>query len=129
MQQNRKRFVGPVLVILLGVVWLFQAWEVMPGVDWMWTIGLAATGLVSWIAWGWNRVTFVLTPFFLIASASSILRQTGRLDGNREVALLTILFGVLLLLAQLMPVGKPSGSGSDSERAPALDPEQDSEGE
>lgn len=102
-----KRFVVPVLVILLGVTWLLNVLGIIPGVDWMWTVGLAAVGILTLTAGGINKLTVVIGPFFMIASVCSILRQTGRLDIAREIPILTIVLGCLLLLVQWLNLPLP----------------------
>ena len=115
-----KRFVVPILVILLGVTWLLNVLRIIPGVDWVWTVGLAAVGILALAVGGINKLTVVIGPFFMIASVCSILRQTGRLEIDREIPILTIALGCLLLLIQLINVpapdilksGKEEGSGT-----------------
>lgn len=102
-----KRLVVPVLVILLGITWLLNVLDIIPGVDWIWTVGLAAVGILTLAVGGINKLTIVIGPFFVIASVCSILRQTGRLEIDREIPILTIVLGCLLLLAQLLPLPVP----------------------
>src|SRR3990172_11371038 len=100
MMPLRKRFVVPILVILLGVTWLLNVLKIIPGVDWIWTVGLAAVGILTLAVGGINKLTVVTGPFFMVASVCSILRQTGSLEIDREVPILTIVLGCLLLLGQ-----------------------------
>lgn len=102
-----KRFVVPILVIMLGVTWLLNVLKVIPGVDWIWTVGLAAVGILALVVGGINTLTVVIGPFFMVASVCSILRQTGRLEIDREVPILTIVLGCLLLLVQVINVPVP----------------------
>lgn len=104
---SRKRFVVPILVILLGVTWLLNVLKIIPGVDWIWTVGLAAVGILTLAVGGINKLTAVTGPFFIVASVCSILRQTGRLEIDREVPILTIVLGCLLLLVQLINLPLP----------------------
>jgi hypothetical protein len=102
-----KRFVVPILVILLGVTWLLNVLKIIPGVDWIWAVGLAAVGILTLAVGGINKLTVVIGPFFMVASVCSILRQTGRLEIDREIPILTIVLGCLLLLVQLIHVPTP----------------------
>lgn len=102
-----KRFVVPILVILLGVTWLLNVLKIIPGVDWIWTVGLAAVGILTLAVGGVNKLSVVVGPFFMVASVCSILRQTGRLEIDREIPILTIVLGCLLLLVQLINVPLP----------------------
>jgi hypothetical protein len=110
-----KALVVPVLVILLGVTWLLNVLEVIPGVDWIWTGGLAALGLLVMVAGGINKLTLVFGPFLMVASVCSILRQTGRLSLDLEVPILTIVLGFLLLLVQLLKLPYPDILKADEE--------------
>jgi hypothetical protein len=107
MNVSRRRFVVPILVILLGITWLLNVINFIPGVDWIWTVGLAAVGILTLAVGGINKLTIVTGPFFIVASVCSILRQTGRLELDREVPILTIVLGCLLLLGQVVKLPTP----------------------
>ena len=107
MIESRKRFVVPILVILLGITWLLNVLNIIPGVDWIWTVGLAAVGILTLAVGGVNKLTVVTGSFFMVASVCSILRQTGRLEIDREVPILTIVLGCLLLLVQFINLPLP----------------------
>ena len=76
--------------------------------NWIWTLGLGLAGLMILGMGGLNKLTIVTGPFLIIASVFSILRQTGRMSIDREVPILVIVFGVLMLISQLMPL-PPAG--------------------
>ncbi len=97
----------PLAVISLGIGWLLNALGVHPEVDWLWTIGLAATGFLVLFSADWNRTTFTSGSFLIAASAGSLLRQTGRLSIDIEVPLLVIVLGLLLLVSRCTSI--PSG--------------------
>lgn len=107
MIDSRKRFVVPILIIILGVAWLLNVLNILPGVDWIWTAGLAAAGILAFALGGINKLTVVVGPFLMVASVCSILRQTGRLEIDREVPILTIVLGCLLLLVQFLNLPLP----------------------
>lgn len=96
-----------VLVIALGVAWLLNTLHVIPGIDWIWTSGLGIAGILVLIMSGIDRVSVVVGPFLLVSSVLSVLRQTGRLRFDIEMPILSIVFGVLFLLAVVLPVPKP----------------------
>lgn len=105
-----------VLMITLGLGQLLSAMGVVPEINWVWTMFLAAAGVLVFILGGVNKVTIVLGPFFLFGSILSILRETGRIEVNVELPMLVILIGILILIAHhpslpapawLLPV-KPS---------------------
>jgi hypothetical protein len=86
---------------------LLNVLKVLPGVDWIWTVGLAAAGVLTLAVGRINALTVVIGPFFMVASVCSILRQTGRLEIDREIPILTIVVGCLLLLVQLINLPVP----------------------
>ena len=97
----KSKLLTPIIIILFGIAWLLNSMSVIPGVDWLWTIGLAAAGIASIMVGGLTKFTIVIGPFLVIASFFSVLRQTGRLDINYEVPILIIVLGVLMIVAQL----------------------------
>lgn len=107
MNSDKRTLVIPILLIALGTGWLLTTLGVMPGVDWIWTIGLAALGLMTFVVSGFDKVTLVIGPFLIAASALSLLRQTGRLHLDTEIPILVILAGVLLLLIRSPMIPAP----------------------
>lgn len=81
--------------------------EILPGVDWMWTVGLAAVGILTIAVGGLNKLTIVTGPFLVIASVCSLLRQTNRLSVNHEIPILVIVLGVLMAISQLSRLTTP----------------------
>ena len=94
-----KPLVIPILLIVLGVGWLLTTMGIVPQVDWVWTLGVALVGILAFVLGGFDKVTFVVGTFFLLASLLSVLRQTGRLAVNIEIPVLVIAAGVLMLVA------------------------------
>jgi hypothetical protein len=107
MKPNHKTLVFPILLITVGVGWLLTTLGVAPGIDWVWTLGLAVVGLLAFLVGGFDKVTVVVGPFFILASFLSILRQTGRLHVDIEVPMLVIIAGVLLLVARTTAIPTP----------------------
>jgi hypothetical protein len=116
--QSRTLFI-PLLLIVLGTGWLLTALDVMPRVDWAWTLAVAAIGVLAFVMGGINKVTVAVGPFFILASCLSLLRQTGRLSVNVEVPVLVIAAGILLLVARSPAIPAPkwliedAGSGRE----------------
>lgn len=107
--QPKGPLVLSILIIIIGVGWLLSALEVGPGIFWIWTLGLGAAGILTFIVSGMvDKFSIVVGPFFLVCSILSILRQTGRLKIDIEIPSLVILIGVLMLVAQsrFVPVPK-----------------------
>lgn len=104
---TKAGLVVPILIIAVGAGWLLNELELMPGLDWIWTIGLACVGLIT-LAGGLNRFTAVVGPFLLVASLFSVLRQTGTMRIEIEVPCLVIVLGVLLLIARVARLPVPA---------------------
>ncbi len=97
-----KKLLAPILVIIVGITWLLNVLGIMPGVDWIWTVGLATAGLLTIIIGKTSSATIITGPFLIVASICSILRQTDRLTLNREIPILIIVLGLLMLIAQFI---------------------------
>jgi len=108
MLADKKSLIIPILLITLGVGWLLTTLGVVPEIDWVLTLGLAMVGVLTFILGGWDKVTVVIGPFFVVASCLSILRQTERLHIDAEVPILVITAGVLLLAARLPSIPPPA---------------------
>jgi hypothetical protein len=102
-----KKLVVPILIVVVGVTWLLNVLEIMPGVDWIWTVGLAAAGILTIAVGGLNKLTIVTGPLLVVASVCSLLRQTNRLQLNREIPVLVIVLGILMLVSQLSRLQPP----------------------
>lgn len=107
MKSSTQSLAASLIVIALGAAWLLNTMDVIPNVNWVWTIGLALSGLLVMGIGGINKLTIVTGPLLIIASVLSILRQTGRLDLNREVPILVIVLGLLMLISQISPAPPP----------------------
>jgi hypothetical protein len=64
---------------------------------------------------GFDKVTVVVGPFFILASCLSILRQTGRLQLDVEIPILVIAAGILLLVARSPAVPIPGWMVDDAD--------------
>jgi len=102
-----KRFAVPILIIAVGVTWLLNLLEILPGVDWIWIGGLALAGILTLAVGGINKLTVVIGPFLLFACFCSLLRQQGKMPLDWEVPILTIVLGVLMFLVQLFKLDTP----------------------
>jgi hypothetical protein len=106
---SRAPVVIPILIIVVGIGWLLTALGVGPGINWLWTLGLGVVGILIFVvSKGIDKVSLVLGGFFLLASLLSVLRQTGQLSVDIEVPVLVISIGILLLVAQLAAIPKPT---------------------
>jgi hypothetical protein len=108
MQADKKTLFLPILLIAVGSGWLLTTLGVFPGIDWVWTIGLAAVGILTFIVSGFDKVSVVIGPLFILASCLSILRQTDRIHFDIEVPILVISAGVLLMVARSPAIPIPT---------------------
>ena len=108
MTSNMKSLSVPILIITVGVGWLLTIHDIVPGVNWVWTLGLAIAGLLILAIGGLDKVTFVIGPFLIAATFFSLMRQTGRISIDTEVPSLVVVFGTLMFVAKLLPIPKPT---------------------
>jgi hypothetical protein len=95
------------LIVAIGCAWLLNTLHVIAGVDWVWTLALGVTGVITLVWTRINKITFIMGLFLIIGSIFSVARQTGLLRIDVEVPLLVILFGILFLIAQLPIIPLP----------------------
>jgi hypothetical protein len=114
MRSDKRTLILPILLITVGAGWLLTILGVAPNIDWVWTLSLAIVGLLAFAVGGFDKVTAVIGPFFIIASCLSVLRQTGHLDLDVEVPILVIVAGVLLLIARTPAIPAPTWILQDS---------------
>lgn len=105
---SKKGIALPVLMIAVGLGWLLTAHSVIPGVNWIWILGLAALGILVLALGGIDKVTVVLGPFLIIATFFSLLRQTGKISVDTEVPSLVIAAGALMLIPHIIRLPTPS---------------------
>ncbi|WP_417390639.1 hypothetical protein [Gimesia sp.] len=104
---DRKTLILPLLIIGIGTGWLLTTLGIVPGINWIWTLGLAVVGVLSFAVSGIDKSTVLIGPFFIIASCLSVLRQTGRITLDVEVPILVIVIGILLLVARSKAIPLP----------------------
>lgn len=104
---SKASIIIPALMITVGVGWILTLQGVIPSVDWIWTLGLAAVGFLIYALSGYNKFSVVTGSFFIFASCLSLFRQTGRLSLDMEVPILVITAGVLLLVARSPAIPAP----------------------
>jgi hypothetical protein len=66
--------------------------------QWLWTLGLAATGVMTLMLGGINKQTLVVGPYLLMCAGFSVLRQLGSISFSVEIPCLVIAFGVWLFV-------------------------------
>jgi hypothetical protein len=108
MRPDKKTLILPLLLIAVGSGWLLTTLGVAPGINWIWTLGLAVVGFLTFALGGLDKFTVVAGPFFILASSLSVLRQTDRLRLDVEVPILVIAVGLLLMIARLPSIPIPA---------------------
>jgi hypothetical protein len=108
MHLDRMKFVGPIIVVILGVSWLLNTWDVVAGVNWVLTIGLATAGVCVPVVVGIDKLTVVAGPFLITVSVCRFLAVVGRLGTSVEKPIYVIILGCLLLLVQSARIPAPS---------------------
>lgn len=108
MDVRRKSVVFGIATIAIGVAWLLNSMQLLPGVEWIWTIGLAVTGFLVVAVMGLDKVTAVAGPFLVIGAFFSLLRQMDMISVKYEAPALFIIFGALVLASALSRL-KPPG--------------------
>ena len=120
MTSPKQPLIAALLLIAVGSGWLLNSFKIVPGVNWVWTLGLGLIG-IAWLGIGGiNKMTAVLGPFLIAASILSYFRQTGRLDQSHELPGLMVLLGVLILVSCSQSIPAPAwfypASKTDSRR-------------
>ena len=62
---NKSALVIPILIITVGLGWLLSVQGVMPGVDWIWTLGLAAIGVLALLVRGIDKRSIISSGRFV----------------------------------------------------------------
>lgn len=107
MGPEKKSLAIAMLIITVGAGWLLTTLGVGQGIVWVWTLGLAIAGLLTFLISGVDKVSVVVGPFFIVASVLSILRQQSSLPLDMELPILVILAGVLVLVARMKGIPAP----------------------
>ena len=124
---SSKSLVLPILMIVVGIGWLLTTLGVFPGVDWVWSLGLAAAGTLVLTVGGFDKATVVVGPFLLSASVLSVFRQLGHLTDEVEGPVLLILGGLFALVARHSSIPVPAWYAEADEVTPGSGSEDSAE--
>ena len=108
MHLERMKFAAPIIVVLLGVSWLIDTWDVVAGVNLVLTVGLAAAGVCVPVIGGIDKLTVVVGSFLIAVSVCRFLSRIGSLGEGVEKPIYVIILGCLLLLVQVARLPTPS---------------------
>ena len=107
MHQDRSSLILGTLLVAVGGGWLLSSLGFIPSVDWAWSLGLAVIGVLAVILCGFDKVSFVVAGFFILASFLSVVRQIGIVNVEVEVPILVLAAGLLLIAARSRAVPLP----------------------
>jgi len=102
----------PILLVVIGVLTLLGQYGVMPSFNQLWTIGLAAGGVLTFLLNGYNKSSFVIGSFLILSSGLSILRTQEILDIAKEIPIIFIALGTLMLISRLSAIPDPPQTDS-----------------
>ena len=108
-QPTTSAFV-PIVLVLVGVITLLGQYGIMPSINQIWTIGLAAAGVLTFLLNGYNKSSFVFGTFLILSSGMSILRTQELTDIAKEIPILFIALGTLMLISRSNAIPPPPPS-------------------
>jgi hypothetical protein len=103
MRHPKEPLIAAAMLIVVGAGALVNSLAILPRVDWVWTLGLAAGGVLIPVFVGLTRTSFVLGAALLVGAVLSFFRQIQWLGVQQEVPMLLIAVGVLILVSHLLP--------------------------
>lgn len=90
----------PVVLIVLGLVWLLNSLDWLPDVHWLWIIGLAGAGAAILLLDGITKSSVIAGPLLILAGLMSFLRQYHALGWRFIIPVMLIAAGILMLVAR-----------------------------
>ncbi len=105
-----KNLLMPIIVVVIGITWMLNVLNIIPQIDWAWSIGLLAAGVLSIATNGFNKITVITGPFLVAASICSVFRQLGHLSIDLEVPLLISVLGVFMCISQMPSIPVPKST-------------------
>ena len=122
MKSRKPAIAISLFIVALGVAWLLNTMRVAPQLDWIWIVGLGVSGILLLTVTRLDRFNFVAGLSLIVSSILAVLRQSGKLTVNVEAPVLFITLGILLLLAQLLPL--PGTAATEVKPPAASEPEK-----
>jgi len=107
MKHSKGMLVISMLTTTVGAGLLLNAMDLLPPIDWLWTIGLFVAGVLMMTLGGINKLTAVIGPFLIFAALCSVLRQTEVMPVKYEIPLLVIVLGCLLFVSEILDLPAP----------------------
>lgn len=117
-----KQTAFPLVLIVVGVLWLLVATDLAPATSTLIALALAGVGVTQLVLEGFNKNTLVAGPMWMLAGGL-VYAVMHRLIGLSVAgATATIVLGLLMLLARLPAVPEPPRAGPDLRKAPRNEP-------
>ncbi|HVL77012.1 MAG TPA: hypothetical protein VM406_13440 [Noviherbaspirillum sp.] len=90
----------PVVLIVLGAVWLLNSLDWLPDAHWLWILGLAGAGVGILLLDGITKSSVVAGPLLILAAVMSFARQYHDLGWRFIFPVMLIAAGLLMLVAR-----------------------------
>ena len=90
----------PIVLIVIGSVWLLKSLDWMPDVYWLWIIGLAGAGAAILALDGFTKSSVVAGPLLMLAGLLAYFHQFHGLGWRYMVPTMMLTAGVLMLVAR-----------------------------
>jgi hypothetical protein len=90
----------PVILIVLGAGWLLNSLHLLPGVHWLWILGLAGAGIGILLLDGLTKSSVVVGPLLILAGVLSFARLYYDLEWRFIIPVMLIAAGLCMLIAR-----------------------------
>jgi hypothetical protein len=102
MSVKKRKLVLPIIITLLGLLWVLQEAGLFSGLSLVIAAGLGVVGLSTLLVNRRGRGGFVVGVLLLMSAALVLLRLSGMLSPTFEAPLMVCIMGGLLFLAQYL---------------------------
>lgn len=108
----------PVVLIVLGLVWLLNSLDWLPEVHWLWILGLGGAGVAIMALDGITKSSIIAGPMLMLAGLMSFARQYYGLEWRFIIPVMLIAAGILMLVARspAIPESRKLNRGADNNR-------------
>jgi hypothetical protein len=90
----------PIVLIVLGAIWLLDSLDWLPSIQWVWIFGLICAGSAILALDGITKSSVVAGPMLILAGVLSYFRQFHALGWRFIFPVMLISAGLLMLLAR-----------------------------
>lgn len=105
----------PIVMIVLGAVWLLSNLSWLPEVHWLWILGMAGAGIAILLLDGVTKSSIVAGPLLILAGAMSFLHHYYYVGWRFIIPVMLIAAGMMMLVARSasIPVSRNLGRRHD----------------